>query len=121
MLCGRQQASEATTPPRETGPGFFHILYESGKMSSDSDYERYLEEESAQERYEDAKEAHERQEAERDAEEAVRLVEYLRAFRADQMTGRQLKAFEAAFPGGWRKAKVPAVIAAAVRIVAAEQ
>lgn len=90
-------------------------------MSQPDDYERYLEEESAQERYEDAKELHERQEAEREKEEAVRLIEYLRVFRADQVTGKQLKAFEAAFPGGWRKAKAPAVIAAAVRIVAAEQ
>ena len=88
---------------------------------SQAEYERYLEEESAQERYEDAKEEHERQEEEREKEEALRLVEYLRAFRADQVTGRQLKAFEAAFPGGWWKAKAPAVIAAAVRIVAAEQ
>lgn len=105
----------------ETGPGFFfHILHESAKMTH-SDYDRYLEEESAQERYEDAKEEHERQEAEREKEEAARLVEYLRTFRADQVTGKQLKAFEAAFPSGWWKAKAPAVIAAAVRIVAAEQ
>jgi hypothetical protein len=104
---------------RETGPVFLHILHESGEMSSD--YDRYLEEESAQERYEDAREEHERQEAEREKEEALRLVEYLRTFRADQVTGRQIKAFEAAFPSGWWKAKAPAVIAAAVRIVAAEQ
>lgn len=107
--------------PRETGPGFFfHDLHESIEMSQ-SDYERYLEEESAQQRYKDAKEEHERQEAEREKEEALRLVEYLRTFRADQVTGRQIKAFEAAFPSGWWKAKAPAVIAAAVRIVAAEQ
>jgi hypothetical protein len=85
------------------------------------DYKRYLEEESAQQRCEDAREEHERQEAEREKEEALRLVEYLRAFRADQVTGKQLKAFEAAFPGGWWKAKTPAVIAAAVRIVAGQQ
>ena len=88
---------------------------------SDADCELYLEEESARDRYEDAKEEHERQEAEREKDEALRLVEYLQAFRADQVTGKQLKTFEAAFPAGWWKAKATAVIAAAVRIVAAEQ
>jgi hypothetical protein len=87
---------------------------------SQSDYERYLEEESAQQRYKDAKEEHERQEAEREKEDALRLVEYLRTFRADQVTEKQLKAFEAELHGWWR-AKAPAVIAAAVRIIAGQQ